>query len=131
MVPVAGWKETQVSDMDFDSIMEKAYEEYFEGLAEGEEALSFSEFKQALRIRMCSHNDAEHKYEKQNQTAENFVLEPVKRFSKFPLRAPFAVLHQKNLTTPVTIRQQPSTSKMIPSAHEERLYPRAQGCDIA
>ncbi|VDZ02455.1 putative prophage protein [Escherichia coli] len=62
--------------MDFDTIMEKAYEEYFEGLAEGEEALSFSEFKQALRIRMCSHNDAEHKYEKQNQTAENFVLEP-------------------------------------------------------
>lgn len=60
MVPVAGWKETQVSDMDFDTIMEKAYEEYFEGLAEGEEALSFSEFKQALRIRMCSHNDAEH-----------------------------------------------------------------------
>ena len=48
MVPVAGWKETQVSDMDFDTIMEKAYEEYFEGLAEGEEALSFSEFKQAL-----------------------------------------------------------------------------------
>ena len=47
MVPVAGWKETQVSDMDFDTIMEKAYE-YFEGLAEGEEALSFSEFKQAL-----------------------------------------------------------------------------------
>ena len=44
MVPVAGWKETQVSDMDFDTIMEKAYEEYFEG----EEALSFSEFKQAL-----------------------------------------------------------------------------------
>ncbi len=38
MVPVAGWKETQVSDMDFDTIMEKAYEEYFEGLAEGEEA---------------------------------------------------------------------------------------------
>ena len=52
--------------MDFDTIMEKAYEEYFEGLAEGEEALSFSEFKQALRIRMRSHNDAEHKYEKQN-----------------------------------------------------------------
>ena len=48
MVPVAGWKETQVSDMDFDTIMEKAYEEYFDGLAEGEEALSFSEFKQAL-----------------------------------------------------------------------------------
>nr|WP_175565576.1 hypothetical protein [Escherichia coli] len=43
--------------MDFDTIMEKAYEEYFEGLAEGEEALSFSEFKQALRIRMCSHNE--------------------------------------------------------------------------
>jgi hypothetical protein len=38
----------QVGDMDFDTIMEKAYEEYFEGLAEGEEALSFSEFKQAL-----------------------------------------------------------------------------------
>ncbi|MCQ4856822.1 hypothetical protein NE471_28115, partial [Escherichia coli] len=34
--------------MDFDTIMEKAYEEYFDGLAEGEEALSFSEFKQAL-----------------------------------------------------------------------------------
>ncbi len=48
MVPVAGWKETQVSDMDFDTIMKKAYEEYFEGLTEGEEALSFSEFKQAL-----------------------------------------------------------------------------------
>ncbi|MCW7364010.1 hypothetical protein [Escherichia coli] len=47
--------------MDFNTIMEKAYEEYFEGLAEGEEALSFSEFKQALRIRMCSHNDAEHR----------------------------------------------------------------------
>ena len=43
-----GWKETQVSDMDFDTIMEKAYEEYFEGLAEGEEAHSFNEFKQAL-----------------------------------------------------------------------------------
>lgn len=28
--------------------MEKAYEEYFEGLADGEEALSFSEFKEAL-----------------------------------------------------------------------------------
>ncbi|HGD7561370.1 TPA: protein YdfB, partial [Escherichia coli] len=27
--------------MDFDTIMEKAYEEYFEGLAEGEEVLSF------------------------------------------------------------------------------------------
>ncbi|EPW0768071.1 protein YdfB, partial [Escherichia coli] len=25
--------------MDFDTIMEKAYEEYFDGLAEGEEAL--------------------------------------------------------------------------------------------
>ncbi|EPY0696670.1 protein YdfB, partial [Escherichia coli] len=25
--------------MDFDTIMKKAYEEYFEGLAEGEEAL--------------------------------------------------------------------------------------------
>ena len=48
MVPVAGWKEIQVSDMDFDAIMEKAYEEYFEGLAKGEEALSFSEFIQAL-----------------------------------------------------------------------------------
>ncbi len=47
MVPVAGWKEIQVGDMDFDTIMEKAYEEYFEGLAEGED-LSFSEFKQAL-----------------------------------------------------------------------------------
>ncbi|EHV62984.1 TPA: hypothetical protein ACNCLL_004571 [Escherichia coli] len=34
--------------MDFDTIMEKAYEEYFDGIAEGEEALSFSEFKQAL-----------------------------------------------------------------------------------
>lgn len=28
--------------------MEKAYEEYFDGLAEGEEALSFSEFIQAV-----------------------------------------------------------------------------------
>ncbi len=112
--------------MDFDTIMEKAYEEYFEGLAEGEEALSFSGFKQALRIRMCSHNDAEHKYEKQNQTTENFVLEPGETLFKIPVTCPFAVLHQKNLTTPVTIRKQPSMSKMIPSAHEERLYPRVQ-----
>lgn len=28
--------------------MEKAYEEYFEGLADGEEALSFTEFVEAL-----------------------------------------------------------------------------------
>lgn len=28
--------------------MEKAYEEYFESLAEGEEALSFAEFVEAL-----------------------------------------------------------------------------------
>lgn len=28
--------------------MEKEYEEYFESLAEGEEALSYAEFKQAL-----------------------------------------------------------------------------------
>nr|DAP49765.1 MAG TPA: hypothetical protein [Caudoviricetes sp.] len=28
--------------------MEKAYEEYFEGLADGEVALSFAEFKEAL-----------------------------------------------------------------------------------
>lgn len=34
--------------MDFNSLMEKAYEDYFNSLAEGEEALSFSEFKQAL-----------------------------------------------------------------------------------
>lgn len=34
--------------MDFDTIMEKAYEEYFESLDEGEEALSFSEFLMAL-----------------------------------------------------------------------------------
>ncbi|MCW7364011.1 hypothetical protein [Escherichia coli] len=63
----------------------------------------------------------------QHQTAENFVLEPGETLFKIPgLRAPFAVLHQKNLPTPVTIRKQPSMSKMIPSAHEERLYPRVQ-----
>ncbi|EBM2543607.1 hypothetical protein DM680_06665 [Salmonella enterica subsp. diarizonae] len=28
--------------------MEKAYEEYFEGLADGEKALSFTEFVEAL-----------------------------------------------------------------------------------
>lgn len=28
--------------------MEKAYEEYFDGPADGEEALSFAEFKEAL-----------------------------------------------------------------------------------
>ncbi|EBL1617506.1 hypothetical protein D1X47_09325 [Salmonella enterica] len=28
--------------------MKKAYEEYFEGLADGEEALSFAEFVEAL-----------------------------------------------------------------------------------
>ena len=55
MVPVAGWKETQVSDMDFDTIMEKAYEEYIEGLADGEEALSFNEIKQALSSSAKSH----------------------------------------------------------------------------
>lgn len=88
MVPVAGWKETQASDMDFDTIMKKAYEEYFEGLAEGEEALSFSEFKQALRIRMCSLNDAEHKYEKRNQTAENFVMKPGETLFKIPSTCP-------------------------------------------
>ncbi|MDM4920616.1 hypothetical protein QT332_22375 [Escherichia coli] len=39
MAPVAGWTETQVSDMDFDTIMEKAYEDIpSEGLAENEEA---------------------------------------------------------------------------------------------
>ncbi|MFP1527619.1 hypothetical protein ACLB1R_09105 [Escherichia coli] len=40
-----------MSDMDFDAIMEKAYEEYFEGLAEGEEALSFSELKRRFPVR--------------------------------------------------------------------------------
>lgn len=34
--------------MDFNTLMEKAYEEYFDGLVEDEEAFSFSEFKQAL-----------------------------------------------------------------------------------
>ncbi|AXD35923.1 hypothetical protein DPU22_20225 [Salmonella enterica subsp. enterica serovar Newport] len=34
--------------MDFNSLMEKAYEDYFNSLDEGEEALSFSEFKQTL-----------------------------------------------------------------------------------
>lgn len=34
--------------MDFNTLMEQDYEEYFESLAEAEEALSFSEFKQAL-----------------------------------------------------------------------------------
>ncbi|EBV5179477.1 hypothetical protein DQ010_25360 [Salmonella enterica subsp. enterica serovar Oranienburg] len=34
--------------MDFNSLMEKAYEDYFNSLDEGEEALSFSEFKQIL-----------------------------------------------------------------------------------
>lgn len=48
MVFVVGWKEIQVSDMDFDIIMEKVYEEYFEGFVEGEEVFSFSEFKQAF-----------------------------------------------------------------------------------
>ena len=66
MVPVAGWKETQVSDMDFDTIMEKAYEEYFEGLADGEEALSFNEFKQALSSSAKS---------KRNSTARNQYAE--------------------------------------------------------
>lgn len=69
MVPVAGWKETQVSDMDFDTIMEKAYEEYFEGLADGEEALSFNEFKQALSSSAKSNAD------KRNSTARNQYAE--------------------------------------------------------
>lgn len=69
MVPVAGWKETQVSDMDFDTIMEKAYEEYFEGLAEGEEAHSFNEFKQALSVRQNLTAD------KRNSTARNQYAE--------------------------------------------------------
>ncbi|ECF6103637.1 hypothetical protein FNI36_22365 [Salmonella enterica subsp. diarizonae] len=33
---------------DKEDEMEKAYEEYFEGLADGEEALSFTEFVEAL-----------------------------------------------------------------------------------
>ena len=69
MVPVAGWKETQVSDMDFDTIMEKAYEEYFEGLAEGEEAHSFNEFKQVLPVRQNLTAD------KRNSTARNQYAE--------------------------------------------------------
>ncbi|MBJ9136992.1 hypothetical protein [Citrobacter farmeri] len=40
-VPLAGDKAERIK-------MEKAYEEYFEGLTEGEEALSFAEFKEAL-----------------------------------------------------------------------------------
>lgn len=51
--------------MDFDTIMEKAYEEYFEGLAEGEEALSFSEFKQGFPVRQNLTAD------KRNSTARN------------------------------------------------------------
>ncbi|MED7790422.1 hypothetical protein TB147_03705 [Klebsiella aerogenes] len=31
--------------------MEKEYEEYFESLSEGDEVLSFAEFKEALSIR--------------------------------------------------------------------------------
>ncbi|MGU0015667.1 hypothetical protein ACVXG9_05715 [Escherichia coli] len=41
-----------MSDVDFDTIMEKAYEEnYFEGLAEGEEALSFSKLNRRFPAR--------------------------------------------------------------------------------
>ncbi|EOC0033345.1 hypothetical protein ACI0YY_004239 [Cronobacter sakazakii] len=34
--------------MNNNTLMEKAYEDYFESLAEGEEALSLNEFRQAL-----------------------------------------------------------------------------------
>ncbi|EEV6874154.1 hypothetical protein EI386_001801 [Escherichia coli] len=37
--------------MDFDAIMKKAYEEYFEGLAEGEEALSFVSLNRRFPVR--------------------------------------------------------------------------------
>ncbi|MFK3751720.1 hypothetical protein, partial [Escherichia coli] len=43
-----GGKEKQERYMEDETSKEKAYEEYFEGLADGEEALSFNEFKQAL-----------------------------------------------------------------------------------
>lgn len=38
----------QPGDKGKEGEMEKAYEEYFDGLADGEEALSFAEFKEAL-----------------------------------------------------------------------------------
>ncbi|EFB5726157.1 hypothetical protein F7F11_21530 [Escherichia coli] len=56
--------------MDFDTIMEKAYEEYFEGLADGEEALSFNEFKQAL-----SSSAKNLTADKRNSTARNQYAE--------------------------------------------------------
>lgn len=50
--------------MDFDTIMEKAYEEYFEGLAEGEEAHSFNEL---VRQNLMA--------DKRNSTARNQYAE--------------------------------------------------------
>lgn len=47
LVPPPGVNGNEVN-MDFNSLMEKAYEDYFNSLDEGEEALSFSEFKQIL-----------------------------------------------------------------------------------
>ncbi|WP_370605545.1 hypothetical protein [Citrobacter braakii] len=41
-------KFTEFQKQGIEGEMEKAYEEYFEGLADGEEALSFAEFKEAL-----------------------------------------------------------------------------------
>ena len=69
MVPVAGWKETQVSDMDFDTIMEKAYEEYFEGLAEGEELSASTNLNRRFPVRQNLTAD------KRNSTARNQYAE--------------------------------------------------------
>lgn len=69
MVPVAGWKETQVSDMDFNTIMEKAYEEYFEGLAEGEEASASVSLNRRFPVRQNLTAD------KRNSTARNQYAE--------------------------------------------------------
>ncbi|MCZ5677998.1 hypothetical protein O5624_00085 [Escherichia coli] len=74
--------------MDFDTIMEKAYEEYFEGLAEGEEALSFSEFKQALRYASELSKDLS----TENKTAKSdrrklVCSETARPRRKFPIRA--------------------------------------------
>lgn len=45
---VAGFGKIVEAKQGTESEMEKAYEEYFESLAEGEEALSFAEFREAL-----------------------------------------------------------------------------------
>lgn len=48
--------------MNHSEYMDRAYEEYFESLAEGEEVLSFAEFSEALSSSPKSKDEADENY---------------------------------------------------------------------